>query len=84
MICIYKIFNPTNGELLYVGMTQDPFGRFSSHKYAKFKGVDFCMLVVGRYDNWQEAMAHEDTAIWLEQPKYNIYHKKVASFRVQD
>jgi len=84
MICIYKIFNPTNGELLYVGITQDPFHRFTCHKYTKFKGVDFCMLVVGRYDNWQEAMAHEHTAIWSEQPKYNINNKKVASFRVKN
>jgi predicted GIY-YIG superfamily endonuclease len=73
---VYRFFN-TTGELLYVGITNDPKTRFAYH--ARQKADTWWPLVerhtIDWYDNRTEAAAVEVAAIKTEAPLYNMSDK---------
>jgi len=67
---LYRFFN-VDGDLLYVGITNNPAGRFRDHhKKQWWESVTHIQLA--HYANRQELKAAETEAIRTEDPIFNI------------
>lgn len=69
---IYRLYNSA-GHLLYIGVTNQPNGRFAQHRAEKWwwPFVDRISIVAVSYDR-QYAEREESAAIWKERPRFNI------------
>lgn len=72
---LYRQFN-NKGELLYVGITWSVQIRHQAHKFAEWWD-DITTITIERFETKQEASEAEISAICKENPKFNIYHKKL-------
>ena len=68
---MYRLFSQTD-DLLYVGITNDPRGRFLSHRSDKSWWGNVFRASITTFPSWEEAAAAEIAAIVEETPKYNI------------
>lgn len=68
---LYRFFN-ASGELLYIGVTQDPQARFKSHQYDKSWFSEVASSTMEHFSSRQELIAAELAAIRRESPKYNV------------
>lgn len=67
---LYRFFGADN-QLLYVGITYNPFTRFSQHKQQK-PWSDIKRIDLENFPTRQEAEAAEKLAIQTEHPEWNI------------
>lgn len=68
---VYRFFD-TDGVLLYVGVADDPAGRFADHSRDKSWWVEVVTREVHWYPDRETALTEEDRAIAAELPKHNI------------
>jgi predicted GIY-YIG superfamily endonuclease len=68
---LYRFFNAQN-ELLYVGITNNPFNRFSGHSSDKSWFSEISHATLEHYQNRAAVDRAETNAIKSENPKYNI------------
>lgn len=68
---LYRFFN-ADGELLYIGVTQDPTARFKSHQHDKSWFSEVATSTMEHFTSRQELMAAELAAIQRESPRHNI------------
>ncbi len=68
---VYRLYDGM-GELLYVGMTWNPYVRFSQHAEDKWwwREVESASVEWWPTRDWAEV--EEEFAIWDERPRYNI------------
>ncbi len=67
---LYRFFN-ANHELLYVGITNNPFNRFSGHSKDKNWFNEIAYSTFEHYPNRLAVDKAETAAIKAEKPKYN-------------
>lgn len=67
---LYRFFN-SNNELLYVGITNNPFNRFSGHSKDKNWFSEIAYSTFEHYPNRLAVDKAETAAIKAEKPKYN-------------
>jgi predicted GIY-YIG superfamily endonuclease len=67
---LYRFFN-ANNELLYVGITNNPFNRFSGHSKDKEWFKEITHSTMEHYPNRLAVDRAETMAIKSEKPKYN-------------
>jgi len=67
---LYRFFN-ANHELLYVGITNNPFNRFSGHSKDKNWFSEIAYSTFEHYPNRLAVDKAETAAIKSEKPKYN-------------
>lgn len=67
---LYRFFN-ANNELLYVGITNNPFNRFSGHSKDKDWFKEIAYSTFEHYPNRLSVDKAETLAIKSEKPKYN-------------
>lgn len=67
---LYRFFN-SNHELLYVGITNNPFSRFSGHSKDKSWFHELAYATFTHYPNRHAVDSAETRAIRAEKPKYN-------------
>lgn len=67
---LYRFFN-TKGELLYVGITNDPENRFRGHRADKPWWCQMATMKVENFKSRDELALAELQAIQSERPKYN-------------
>jgi len=67
---LYRFFN-ANNELLYVGITNNPFNRFSGHSKDKEWFKEITHSTMEHYPNRLAVDKAETIAIRSEKPKYN-------------
>jgi predicted GIY-YIG superfamily endonuclease len=67
---LYRFYNQAN-ELLYVGITNNPFNRFSGHSKDKEWFKEISHSTFEHYPNRLLVDKAETAAIKLEKPKYN-------------
>ncbi len=71
---LYRHFDK-NGELLYVGISKDPFNRFEQHRHSSSWIADVANMTVEWMTNSRfEALAVEREIIRKEKPRHNIMH----------
>lgn len=68
---LYRMFNQ-DGELLYVGLTNNPKTRFSNHSLAKPWFGEVANITVQTFPTREALAAAEYEAIRDESPRYNI------------
>lgn len=69
--CVYRAFN-ADDELLYVGITASPAGRFSQHNSVTDWWPEVAVLRIEHFDSREEAMIAENNAINTESPRHNV------------
>lgn len=67
---LYRLYD-ANGELLYVGISDDPHGRMSGHASDKPWWPDVARKTLVWYAHRTQADTAETIAIGLERPRYN-------------
>jgi predicted GIY-YIG superfamily endonuclease len=67
-------FHDTDGELLYVGITERGPERWKAHRKDKSWWTDVTSITTEHYDTRTEALDAERAAIIAEQPKHNVVH----------
>jgi predicted GIY-YIG superfamily endonuclease len=67
---LYRFYSDT-GQLLYIGITNNPGHRFSQHQTSKPWWHEVAGISVERYNTRAAALAAERRAISVERPKYN-------------
>lgn len=77
---LYRLYD-VSGKLLYVGISNDPKRRFSSHRSTKAWWPEVDRRAVDWFDSLWLASVAERTAITTEAPRYNI--RGTAAFRAQ-
>ncbi len=71
--CLYRWFN--NSELLYVGITNNVWERFKSHRHTKeWATTEATNITIQRFNSRELALEAEKTAIINEKPKYNVVY----------
>jgi predicted GIY-YIG superfamily endonuclease len=68
---VYRLFS-ANDELLYVGITTDPYVRWRQHQRNKPWADEVTHYLLQRFAYPDLAAAAESRAISNEQPKYNV------------
>lgn len=68
---VYRFYDDA-GELLYVGLTNNPNRRFSEHADTKAWWHEVDETEIEWFTTRFEAEAAESVAIWQEEPRYNI------------
>lgn len=68
---LYRFFNEA-GELLYVGITKDPFNRFKGHQSEKQWFPEVSRSTMQHFPTRADLIVAEEKAIQEESPKYNI------------
>lgn len=77
---LYRFYSAT-GQLLYVGITNNPGNRFTQHQQDKPWWHDVAGISVERFDTREEALAAETRAIAVEHPLYNVKRPSLPSQR---
>src|SRR5688500_16967169 len=70
---LYRFYS-SEGQLLYVGVTQDPPARFRDHRRQKEWWTMVAGITVETYEGRAAVMSAERRAIKIEHPKYNVQH----------
>jgi len=73
---IYRLYD-ANNFLLYVGITWNPFNRWTLHARTKTWWSEVASVDVRQCQTVREARAQETAAIHTENPRYNIHQVKV-------
>lgn len=68
---VYRYYD-VDGELIYIGVTGDPYQRWLQHKRLRPWGHEIALVSLERYAYEDLALEHERIAIRSEGPKYNI------------
>lgn len=68
---LYRFYSST-GQLLYVGITHNPSGRFQKHQQLKDWWHEVAGIALETYLTREDALAAERRAIEVENPQYNI------------
>lgn len=71
--CLYRFFN-SNGDLLYVGITNSLPLRLEQHNDAKPWWTEVSHARIQHYDDRSSVLVAEKSAIETEFPFYNIQH----------
>lgn len=71
---LYRMFS-TDGRLLYVGCTFNPFQRFKSHEGVKPWVTDAASVTIEWFPNKEAARKAEESAIEAEAPEWNVHGK---------
>jgi len=72
--CLYRHYDE-DGNLLYVGISANPFNRLVQHKYGSKWFNDVVSIQIERHPSKFLALQAERIAIDRENPKYNIHRK---------
>lgn len=75
---LYRYYD-AGGELLYVGIANDPFRRMAEHRQGKQWWQQVKHLTLEHFPNRKEALTAEREAIKTEHPRYNIQHNERAA-----
>jgi predicted GIY-YIG superfamily endonuclease/ribosomal protein S27E len=70
---LYRFFNAQD-ELLYIGITKNPWHRFKSHQNQKAWFRDVAKSTMEHFPSRRELITAEIRAIQTENPKYNRAH----------
>lgn len=70
---VYRMYNAA-GDLLYIGCSPDPCGRWQEHSKFKPWGRTVTTISVEWFDSKAEALEAEKAAIQAEAPEWNIHH----------
>ncbi len=70
---LYRFFGP-EGELLYVGITNNPSRRFTQHGVEREWWSEVETIKMERHPNRDTVLQQEKLAIQQERPKYNVIH----------
>jgi predicted GIY-YIG superfamily endonuclease len=73
---LYRFFD-AGGDLLYVGITNDPGRRWGRHANDKPWWHEVDHIEIERYPDRESVLAAEQKATKEERPKYNVVHKPV-------
>lgn len=73
---IYRLYD-VDSVLLYVGITWNPFNRWTLHARTKSWWLEVASADVRHCRTVREARAQETAAIHTEGPRYNIHQVKV-------
>lgn len=68
---VYRLYSAT-GDLLYVGIADNPEARFKGHERKQFWWREVVTREVTWYPGRAEAEAEEERAITFDEPRYNI------------
>ena len=68
---LYRIYD-TDDELLYIGATINPGGRFNDHARAQPWWDEAATIRLEHFDSLEALLAAEDAAIRLDGPQYNV------------
>lgn len=77
---VYRLYD-ANGELLYIGSSDNPEKRWAAHRSTK----SWWPQVVRRevtWHPWREAWGVEAAAIWHEEPRHNVFSTREYCARV--
>lgn len=77
---LYRFYSDS-GQLLYVGITNNPGARFSQHQADKPWWHDVAGISVEKHETRQDALAAEARAIEVERPLHNKVRPRLASKR---
>lgn len=72
---LYRFYN-VDGDLMYIGATSDPPGRFKSHQADKEWWGEVAQIRLQHCETRQQLIAAEKAAIEWEQPIHNVLHNK--------
>lgn len=70
---VYRYYD-IHGELLYIGLADNPEQRLAQHRAEKGWADQIARWDTTEYSTRSEAAAAERTAILADQPKYNVVH----------
>lgn len=73
---LYRFFD-AGGDLLYVGITNDPGRRWGRHSNSKPWWHEVDRIEIERYPDRTSVLAAERKAIQEESPRYNVVHAAV-------
>ena len=68
---LYRHYHP-NGDLLYVGISNEPIERQRKHSEESHWASQVCHIVIEPFSTREEALAAEQRAITNEYPKFNL------------
>lgn len=80
---LYRFYSKT-GQLLYVGITNNPGARFQQHQKSKPWWHDVAGISVEKHSTRTDALAAEERAIRVERPLKNITHNEQHPARAED
>lgn len=72
---LYRFFD-ADGDLLYVGISLNPWTRWKQHKSVKDWAEDVASSTIEWHDTREEALDAERLAIIDERPRYNVVHNR--------
>lgn len=72
---LYRFYN-RGGELLYVGVAENPFKRWQQHSKDKAWFGEVSRFETDWFPTRESVLAAERRAIKIESPKYNIIHSE--------
>lgn len=70
---LYRFFD-ASGELLYVGITMNPVGRWASHRTEKPWWSEVATITLESHPSREAVERAERDAIRAERPRYNVAH----------
>jgi predicted GIY-YIG superfamily endonuclease len=70
---LYRFFGE-GGELLYVGITNNPTRRFAQHGVKRDWWHEVATIRMERHESREAVLAAERSAILAERPRYNVVH----------
>ena len=70
---LYRFWNAA-GDLLYVGISVNPYGRFEQHQADKPWWGEVAKITMQPYPDRESVLAAERDAIECEHPAYNVQH----------
>jgi len=68
---LYRLYD-ASGQLLYLGITSSPTGRFTTHACEKVWWDEIATIRLEHYETRKEALAAESAAIVVEAPLHNM------------
>lgn len=77
---VYRLYD-ANGELLYIGSSDNPEKRWTAHRSTKPWWPQVARHEV-TWHPWREAWGVEARAIWNERPKHNVFSTQEYCARV--
>jgi hypothetical protein len=70
---LYRTYDH-DGQLLYVGITNNPMGRFRSHEVTKDWWPNVAEIKLATFESRDDLVAAEREAILTEKPLHNVVH----------
>ena len=82
MNILYRFYNSL-GQLLYVGITNNPTVRFRDHKNSREWWPVVVMITMERFGSRDQLIYAERRAIATEDPLHNIAHNRLSPDRIE-